>query len=95
MARLAKEPMFAEDKEAAINMLGSRFVFLLFLLGVRPRFLLDPLLLVLNSHETMIAFLSLLEEKYGGAEGYLMHNLEFSTEDVATIRRNLVLGAKL
>ena len=34
MARLAKEPMFAEDKEAACNMLDSRFVSPLFCRGM-------------------------------------------------------------
>ena len=42
MARLAKEPMFTEDKEAAYNMLGSRFVPSLSCLYVRPQVLLNP-----------------------------------------------------
>ncbi|KAF8592198.1 hypothetical protein K439DRAFT_1643807 [Ramaria rubella] len=70
MARLAKEPIFAENKDAAFSMLSSR-------------------------HETMTAFLDLLEEKYGGVERYLAERLEFRAEDITTIRRNILFGAKL
>jgi len=43
----------------------------------------------------MLAFLDLLEEKYGGAEGYLENYLGFSDEDVTTIRKALLSGPKL
>ena len=42
-----------------------------------------------------MAFLGLLEEKYGGVENYVKYNLGFSADDVTTIRRNVLLGAKL
>jgi len=70
MERLSKEPMFAENKEAALNLLGSR-------------------------HETMIAFLDMLEKKYGGTEKYLSQYLGFSQGDVMTIRCNILVKAKL
>jgi len=49
-----------------------------------------------SRHDTMVAFLDLLQEKYGGAEGYLKNYLGFSEEDITTIRKNLLhAGPKL
>ncbi|KAF8524586.1 protein-tyrosine phosphatase-like protein [Hysterangium stoloniferum] len=70
MERLSKEPIFAENKEAAFNLLSSR-------------------------HETMIAFLDMLEEKYGGIEKYLSEYLGFSRDDITTIRHNILVQANL
>ncbi|KAG5654585.1 hypothetical protein H0H81_011560 [Sphagnurus paluster] len=67
MARLSKEPLFASNNEAALNMFTCR-------------------------HETMIAFLSLLEEKYGGAEGYVKSYLGLSGDDIQAIRNNLLVS---
>lgn len=39
----------------------------------------------------MVAFLKLLEEKYGGVETYLETNLSFSLEDVSTIRQHVLI----
>jgi hypothetical protein len=38
----------------------------------------------------MLAFLSLLEEKYGGVEGYLKGVVQLTDEDVSTIRSNIL-----
>ncbi|KAI5120677.1 hypothetical protein M0805_006966 [Coniferiporia weirii] len=69
LKRLAKEPIFAENKDAALNMLTSR-------------------------RETMLAFLNLLRNNYGGVEGYVQKYCGLSTEDVQIIRRNLVIDAR-
>jgi len=65
MARLSKEPLFAADNQAALNMLTCR-------------------------HETMTAFLSLLQEKYGGVKEYVKHYLGLSEDDIDIIQKNLV-----
>lgn len=41
----------------------------------------------------MIAFLRLLEEKYGGVDGYLKKYVGFGDEDITTIRRNILVDA--
>ncbi|KAI0042286.1 hypothetical protein FA95DRAFT_1525503 [Auriscalpium vulgare] len=64
MERLEKEPIFAGNREAALNMLSSR-------------------------PETMLAFLKLLEERYGGVEAYVKKYCELNDDDIGTIRRNL------
>ncbi|THH29670.1 hypothetical protein EUX98_g4526 [Antrodiella citrinella] len=66
MARLSKEPIFAANSEAALNMFTSR-------------------------PETMLAFLQLVQEKYGGAEGYLKQHAQLTDEDITTIRRNILV----
>ena len=38
----------------------------------------------------MLAFLSLLEEKYSGVEGYLKDVVQLSDEDISTIRSNIL-----
>lgn len=38
----------------------------------------------------MLAFLSLLNEKYGGAEGYLKGVAQLTDEDISTIRSNIL-----
>ncbi|KII95039.1 hypothetical protein PLICRDRAFT_48010 [Plicaturopsis crispa FD-325 SS-3] len=68
MERLAREPIFASNNEAALNMFSCR-------------------------PETMIAFLRLLEEKYGGVDGYLKKYVGFGDEDIAIIRRNILVDA--
>ncbi|TDL29822.1 hypothetical protein BD410DRAFT_758941 [Rickenella mellea] len=70
MARLAKEPIFAENKDAAMNMFSSR-------------------------HETMIAFLNMLREKYGSSENYIKQHTDLSDDDIRIIRNNLVVSARL
>ncbi|KAK7695400.1 hypothetical protein QCA50_000036 [Cerrena zonata] len=66
MARLTKEPLFASNSEAALNMFTSR-------------------------PETMLAFLKVIEEKYGGVVEYLKKYVHLSEEDIHTIRRNVCL----
>ncbi|KAH9943222.1 protein-tyrosine phosphatase-like protein [Epithele typhae] len=39
--------------------------------------------------ETMVAFLQMLRDRYGGVEVYLRNTVGLTDEDVATIRRNL------
>ncbi|KDQ64425.1 hypothetical protein JAAARDRAFT_28056 [Jaapia argillacea MUCL 33604] len=43
--------------------------------------------------ETMTAFLSLLQDKYGGVEEYARSYARLSDGDIATIRRNLMLSS--
>ncbi|KAF7981692.1 hypothetical protein HWV62_32256 [Athelia sp. TMB] len=64
MARLSKEPLFAVNNEAALNMFTCR-------------------------SETMIAFIALLESKYGGAHGYLKQYASLSDLEIALIKNNL------
>jgi CRISPR/Cas system type I-B associated protein Csh2 (Cas7 group RAMP superfamily) len=40
----------------------------------------------------MIAFLSMLQEKYGGVENYLKQYTELSEEDLEKIRTNLLIS---
>jgi protein tyrosine/serine phosphatase len=44
--------------------------------------------------ENMRATLEYIEEKYGGAEGYLKSALGFQVDDIARIRKNLVVEEK-
>jgi len=41
----------------------------------------------------MEAFLHLLEDKYGGAEGYIRKYVGLSNEDIATIKDHLLVPA--
>lgn len=41
----------------------------------------------------MTAFLSLLQDKYGGAEGYIHKYLDFSKDDIEIIRNNLLTSS--
>jgi len=66
MARLSKEPIFASNNEAALNMFTCR-------------------------PGTMTAFLELLQNKYGGAEEYVKQYGKLSGDDIAIIRRNLIV----
>ncbi|GBE79887.1 protein-tyrosine phosphatase-like protein [Sparassis latifolia] len=42
--------------------------------------------------ETMLAFLALLHEKYGGVENYLKQYVRLSNEDIEIIRRNMLVS---
>jgi len=66
MARLSKEPLFASNNEAALNMFTCR-------------------------HETMQAFLEHFDEKYGGVDEYVKRYVGFSDEEIAIIKRNLLI----
>ncbi|KAK7470339.1 hypothetical protein VKT23_001768 [Stygiomarasmius scandens] len=61
MERLAKEPLFASNSEAALNMFTCR-------------------------PETMVAFLGMLKDKYGGVEEYVKQYALLTDEDIGTIR---------
>ncbi|KIM46439.1 hypothetical protein M413DRAFT_17086 [Hebeloma cylindrosporum] len=66
MARLSKEPLFASNNEAALNMFTCR-------------------------HETMQAFLEHFDEKYGGVDEYVRRYVGLSDEEIAIIKRNLLI----
>lgn len=86
MARLTKEPLFASNNEAALNMFTSRFV---------PfNSTHDYFYLKIRLHlrrETMLAFLNVIEQKYGGVTEYLKKYIHLSEEDIHTIRCNITL----
>lgn len=42
------------------------------------------------SHETMLAFMQMLEERYGGAEAYVKKYCGLTDEDLQAIRSNFV-----
>ncbi|KAG7097323.1 hypothetical protein E1B28_004682 [Marasmius oreades] len=65
LQRLSKEPLFASNNEAALNMFTCRY-------------------------ETMIAFLALLEDQYGGVEKYVKTFLKLTDDDINIIRNNLL-----
>ncbi|EIM87943.1 uncharacterized protein STEHIDRAFT_54230 [Stereum hirsutum FP-91666 SS1] len=65
LSRLSKEPIFASNQEAALNMLTSR--------------------------STMIAFLEMFEEQYGGAENYAKNFCHLSDGDLDVIKSHLVV----
>ncbi|KAI0034125.1 protein-tyrosine phosphatase-like protein [Vararia minispora EC-137] len=67
LKRLEKEPIFASNKDSALNMLSSR-------------------------HETMVAFMKMLQEDYGGAEGYAKKYCSLTDEDLAVIRANMTVS---
>jgi hypothetical protein len=84
LQRLSREPIFARNKDAALNMLTSRWT----------RNCDDPLLKLTSfpyRRETMSAFLRLLEERYGGVEVYVQRYCNLTFDDIDIIRRNLVV----
>jgi hypothetical protein len=93
MARLAKEPIFAENSEAALNMFTCRYVRHPpsgINLGHLPHMTSTSLIDNNDRPETMTAFLNLLRDKYGGAEMYARQYMQLEEGDVAVIRKNLV-----
>ncbi|KAF8806337.1 hypothetical protein BYT27DRAFT_7191674 [Phlegmacium glaucopus] len=66
MARLAKEPLFASNTDAALNMFTCR-------------------------HGTMQSFLKHFQEKYGGAEGYIRRYVGLTDDEIATIKRHILI----
>jgi len=67
MNRLAMEPLFASDNEAALNMFTCR-------------------------RETMMAFLPLMQGKYGGVEAYCRQYLQLSDDDIQIIQSNILVS---
>ncbi len=43
--------------------------------------------------ETMVAFLQMLQTRYGGVEGYLKNVVGLTDDDIATIRKNFLVPA--
>lgn len=85
MARLAKEPIFATNKDAALNMLCCRCV----------EYIIWHAMYSENTcrAETMDAFLNLLEDpqgKYGGAKKYVLEKAGLSEADISIILKNLI-----
>lgn len=83
MARLSKEPLFASNNEAALNMFTCRQV--IPLSQILKRLTRD------ESHETMQAFLEHFDKKYGGVDEYVKRYVGFSDEEIAVIKRNLLI----
>lgn len=79
MARLSKEPLFASNTEAALNMFTCRCVLAVFGL-ISYTSLLD------RRRETMTAFLQLLRDKYGGAVKYVVDHTRFSEVDIEVLK---------
>ena len=46
----------------------------------------------LGREETMQAFIKLLEERYGGVEGYVRGMCGLTDQDITTIRQNLLVS---
>jgi len=44
--------------------------------------------------ETMLAFLLLLEEKYGGVEEYLRSVVRLTDEDISIVRSNILVAPR-
>jgi Tyrosine phosphatase family len=80
LSRLAREPLFASDPTAAHNMLSSRFV------QYSSLVLSDQL----DRKETMQAFITMLNERYGGVEEYVRRTCGLTDQDIAIIRQNLL-----
>jgi hypothetical protein len=89
MERLNKEPLFASNSEAALNMFTCRCVV------QHPSDSRSYLFILAPRDITMLAFLDLLDqdEKYSGVEGYVRRFTGLGDEDIATIRRNLLVPA--
>jgi len=45
-----------------------------------------------SRHETMLAFMKMLEERYGGAEGYVKQYCGLDDSDLQTIRQNMTIS---
>lgn len=52
----------------------------------------DPIHEHPSRKETMLEFLKLLRDKYGGPEGYAKRYCGLTEEDVQTIKHNLVIS---
>ncbi|KAA1473441.1 hypothetical protein DENSPDRAFT_839914 [Dentipellis sp. KUC8613] len=79
LTRIGREPM----REAVMARLSRE-----------PIFIQNPdaaLNMFSSRHETMLAFLQMFRERYGGAEAYLKQYCGFTDDDIATIRRNIVI----
>lgn len=85
MARLTKEPLFASNKQAALNMFTSRYQNLIL------RHDLPVTQVFSRRSETMLAFLHLIEERYGGVTEYLRKYVHLSEEDIHIIKQNMLL----
>ena len=80
LSRLAREPLFASDSTAALNMLSSRCV-----RCCCPLVLPDQL----GREETMQAFIKMLGEQYGGVKEYVQRACNLTDQDIIIIRQNL------
>jgi hypothetical protein len=83
MARLAKEPLFASNNDAALNMFTCRYGHDISSSLLEPHGLL--------SHGTMQSFLKYFQEKYGGAEAYIRRYVGLTDDEIATIKRHILI----
>lgn len=51
------------------------------------------LITYIRSEETMLAFLDLLDTKYGGVEEYIRNYTHLSESDIAVIRNNMLVSS--
>lgn len=47
----------------------------------------------MDRKENMAAFLRVIDQKFGGAEKYVVERLGFSQDEVEQIRKNLIVDA--
>ena len=85
MARLAKEPLFASNNDAALNMFTCRYGHNI------GSSLLEPHAWSSYSHGTMQSFLKYFQEKYGGAEAYIRRYVGLTDDEIATIKRHILI----
>ena len=86
MNRLAMEPLFASNNEAALNMFTCRCVQM-------THIYIRPLKDLFRRRETMMAFLQLMQEKYDGVEAYCRQYLGLSDDDIQIIQSNILVSA--
>jgi len=63
-------------------------------LSTMPMFATDnekAMNMLTSRKEVMIAFLKLVDDKYGGVDTYLNTYVQLSKEDLTTIRRNILI----
>jgi hypothetical protein len=48
---------------------------------------------MINSHETMQAFLQHFDKQYGGVEEYVRRYIGFSDEELAIVKKNILTTA--
>ena len=84
--RLRKEPLFTSNHNALLNMFACRSV-----ASPKVRFCYPIDSMHFISRETMLAFLSMLEETYCGVENYVNQYCGLSDQDIDTIRTNILV----
>ncbi len=84
-ARFQKNPVFRNNFEGAIKMGSSR--------SVLPRSDgYGSLIIFAYRPETMVATLQMIQEKFGGAEGYIKAYTSLEDRDIEMLRRTLLVS---